>query len=355
MQAENPSSERVVCHLNLAKHYRGGERQTELLVRELATRGARQRLVVRHGHELLDRCADVEGLELTPVKPNPVAAGLAVRGAAIAHAHDARSVYSGLLAQMLFDVPFIMTRRVVAPQKSSNMRNLAYRKAAGIAAVSNAVADHLREKHPGAEVMVVPDAHAGFESDPDAVAAIRARFNGKTVIGHVGALVHSHKGQSTIIEVARQAANEHPDWQFVLCGNGEDEERFRREIGELDNIELTGWVDNVGDYLASFDVFVYPSLHEALGSTLLDALHAGLPIVASNVGGIPEFVRDGENGRLVQPENPSQLLAGIEEMLGSPAALNELHARNRDRAAQFDTAAMADAYERMYAFTEQLA
>ena len=61
-------------------------------------------------------------------------------------------------------------------------------------------------------------------------------------------------------------------------------------------------------YLASFDLFVYPSLHEALGSTLLDAMQVGLPIVASNVGGIPDIVVDGVNGILVEPEDPEALI-----------------------------------------------
>lgn len=77
-------------------------------------------------------------------------------------------------------------------------------------------------------------------------------------------LEHSVKGQLTIIETAREAATLRPDWHFLLLGSGDDEALFRREIAGLENIELVGFVDNVGDYLASFDLFVFPSLHEAL-------------------------------------------------------------------------------------------
>ena len=134
----------------------------------------------------------------------------------------------------------------------------------------------------------------------------------------------------------------------MLCGAGRHEARFRREIGDLTNVELVGWVENVGDYLAAFDLFVYPSLHEAFGSSLLDAMHFGLPIVASNVGGIPEFVEDGVNGRLVEPENAKQIVAGIEALLADDSRFAKMQSRNREKADLYSTAQMADAYETLY-------
>ena len=337
-----------ICHLSLARNYRGGERQMELLVRELATRGYSQRLVVRRGQSLVDRCQDIGNLVVREVAPNPLAAGLAARGAALAHSHEGRTVHSGLIANLLFGTPYVITRRVVAPQSRSGLRSLAYGRAAGIAAVSRAAAIELQKRHPDLDVEVVPDALTGFPVDADRVAEIRAAYDGKTLIGHVAALSHSHKGQSTIIDVARNAAASHPEWHFLLCGDGKDRDRFRQEIGDLTNIELVGWVDNVGDYLSAFDLFVYPSLHEALGSTLLDAMQFGLPIVASNVGGIPEFVEDGVNGILVEPENAAQLQKGIEGLLSDSAVLQNVRAANREKSQRYDAAHMADAYETMY-------
>src|SRR5690606_19020446 len=125
--------------------------------------------------------------------------------------------------------------------------------------------------------------------------------NGKIVIGHIGELDHSHKGQGTIIEAARELEDSRPDLHFVLVGNGKDRARFRRSASGLSNIEFAGYVDNVSVYLASFDVFVYPSLREGLGLSLLVAMHFGLPIVASRVRGIPEIVEDRKNVLLIPP------------------------------------------------------
>ena len=330
----------AICHLNLAPFFRGGERQTELLLRELARRGLRQRLVIKRGNMLKSRCADVADLEICEVSPNPLAAGMAVRGAALAHAHDGRTVYSALYANLIHDIPYILTRRVVAPQAASWFRALAYRRAMAVAAVSSAAALELSKRQPAVEPVIVPDAVAEFTVNQDEVARIRGQYPGKTLIGHIGALDHSHKGQSTIIDVARRAAEEHPEWQFVLCGEGRDEARFRAEIGSLANVELVGWVENVGDYLSSFDLFVYPSLHEAMGSTLLDAMQLGLPIVASGVGGIPGFVENGVNGLLIEPESVGQLQRAIEKTLTDNAWRSEVAKRNRDKAATFTAARM---------------
>ena len=339
---------RPICHLNLAPGYRGGERQTQLLIRELSRRGYEQRLVARRGGELPRYCDDIEGLEIRLVASNPVAAALAVRGSKVAHSHEGRSTYSGLIANWLFGIPYVITRRVVAPQSASFLRSLAYRRAARVAAVSRAAGEKLLERMPGLEYVVVPDAIADFEHDASSAAAIRAARPGKILIGHVGALDHSHKGQSTIIEVAHQVAETHPDWHFMFCGDGRDEARFRAEIGDLDNVELVGWVDNVGDYLAAFDLFVYPSLHEALGSTILDAMRFGLPVVATAVGGIPDFVEDGVHGRLVEPENAGQLQAAIEAVLADEPELEQMRERNAAHAAKYDAAHMADLYETLY-------
>ncbi len=338
----------AICHLNLAPHYRGGERQTELLVRELANRGYEQRLVIKRGNSLGERCADVERLDIRQVVSNPLAAGMAVRDSEVAHAHDGRTVYAALYANLVNRVPYVITRRVVAPQSASWPRVMAYRRARAVAAVSRAAAAELGKRNPDVDPVIVPDAVANFVVDDDEAERIRAARPGKTLIGHIGALDHSHKGQLTLIEAARIAADRYPDWHFLLCGDGRDEQTFRREIGALRNIELVGWVDNVGDYFASFDVFAYPSLHEALGSALLDAMQAGLPIAASNVGGIPDVVEDGVNGRLVEPGDAEQLVAAIADMLLDEQVLRGMADRNRARASQFSAASMADAYLALY-------
>jgi len=337
-----------LCHVNLASDYRGGERQAEVLIRELAGRARRQRLVVRRGNDLVRRCADIPDLEVVEVASNPFAAAMAARGSAIVHSHEARGVYSGLLASLLFGIPYVFTRRVPNPQRPSFLRNWSYRRAGGPVAISKAVMRSMSSLYPDIDFWIVPDAHASLQADAAVVEQIRAERAGKLLIGHVGALDHSHKGQLTIIEAARLIQHKHPDWHFMLCGSGRDEERFRAAAEGLDNIEFVGFVDNIGDYYGAFDLFVFPSLKEAIGSAMIDAMYFGLPVVASNVDGIPEFIEDGVNGRLIEPEQPEQLVAGISDLLDDPEWTASVRAANIEKAMTLDAAAMADRYEEIY-------
>lgn len=338
----------ILCHVNLAKDYRGGERQTELLVLELAARGWQQRLVVRHGQPLAERCADVPDVDIVSTSSNLVAAGRATKGTSLVHAHEARGVYAGWFATKVYGIPSMLTRRVTRTQKASWLRNRAYRSASAVVGVSQAVADQLAASYPDIAPVVIADAHGDLQVEADVATALRARYDGKVLIGHVGSYDHSAKGQLTIIDVASRAATERPDWHFLLLGAGKDEALFRERIGSLENIELVGFVENVGDYLAAFDVFVFPSLHEALGSSVLDAMQFGLPVVATRVGGIPEFVEDGVNGFLVAREAPDELMAGIDRIVGDEELAASMHLANRARAAVYDAAHMADRYEAIY-------
>ena len=348
MDELNAAALATICHINIAPDYRGGERQTELLVRELAGRGWQQRLVVRSGNPLAERCQDVSHLDVLQVAGNPVAAAVAARGSRLIHAHEARAIYSGWFASMMASIPYLVTRRVDNALKPSRIRNAAYARARSVVSISDAIAREIRRHYPDMPCTVLPDAHSELASNPDGVAAIGARYEGKTLIGHIGALDHSQKGQGTIIDAAKQCATSHPQWHFLLLGSGRDEDKFREAISGLTNIELLGFVDNVGDYLANFDLFLFPSLHEGMGSILLDAMYFGLPIVASRVGGIPEIVEDRVNGFLIEPEQPDAMIAAIDEVLSDADALDKMHNANHKKANSFSAQRMAAAYDEIY-------
>jgi glycosyltransferase involved in cell wall biosynthesis len=344
---EAGSDARRICHINLAAGFRGGERQTELLVRELAARGWKQRLVGRRGGELVRRCAGIPGLEIASVLPDAFSAALAARGCALVHAHEGRAVYSGWLLRRLAGMPFVMTRRLHHAENRSWKRSRAYRSADRVVAISKSIARSVEARYPGMTCPVVPDAHAGMTRSI-APAGRRVLPGPGLVVGHVGELHHGHKGQATIVAAARALETLRPDVRFVLVGKGRDGRRLRSLASGLGNVTFTGFVDNVQDYLAAFDVFVYPSLFEGLGSALLDAMAFGLPIVATEVGGIPEIVEDGVNGLLIPPEDPEALTAAIVRLLDDPGLRAAMSRANRARAAEFSAARMADGYEAIY-------
>lgn len=332
----------------MAGGYRGGERQTELLIRELSARGWPQRLVARAGAPLAGRCRGIDGLEIAEIFPNQVRGAVAARGAALVHAHEGRAMYSAFFLSLWRRTPFLVTRRIDHPMNDTWLRTRAYHGANCVVSISTSIANSIRAHYPDIRSTVVPSAHANMLNGRAMTAAFRERLNGKTVIGHIGELDHGHKGQGTIIRAARRLREPYPQLHFLLVGDGKDERRFRAAAAGLDNVEFVGFVDNVEDYLAVFDVFVYPSLQEGLGSSILDAMHFGLPIVASDVGGIPEIVEDRVNGLLVRPDNADDLIAALERVVGDPGLRDSMSRRNRKKAAGYDAARMASSYEEIY-------
>lgn len=342
------ASTALITHVNLARGFRGGERQTELLIRELAMRGVAQRVVLRAGQPLVDRLADVPRLECVAINKPFIAHLPRVHGAFL-HAHDGKGAHFAHAAQRWMKARYIITRRVDNRPSGSRTTRSMYRQAAGVAVLSQAIDRVMHDYLPSLSTTLIPSAAGALQVDPARAARLRESFGGDCVVGHVGALDDSQKGQHDLIRAARILSAREPGWRFVLVGGGRDESALKQAAVGCSAIQFVGHVDNVGDYLAAFDLFAFPSVHEGLGSTLLDAMQAGLPIVASAVDGIPELIEDGMNGLLVPPRNPDALAGRLSELRADPRLAVSLGENGRARVAGYTAAAMADRYLRLYA------
>lgn len=338
----------AVCHVNLSRGFRGGERQTELLVRGLAERGWRQQVVARRGEALAARLDGLPGVALFAVAGHALAAARATRGAAIVHAHEGRAIQAAWLRHRLSGTPFLVTRRIHAPPSARRLTRRMYREAACIVSISTAVKSVMDAYAPGTAGRIIPSALAHLPRDPARIAALRQRWAGRLVAGNVAALVERDKGQRMIIGAARRLADVHPELLFVLLGSGPDESALRSAAAGLANVVFEGQRDDVGDYLAAFDLFVFPSRSEGLGSTLLDAMDCGLPVVATRVGGIPDVVRDGETGLLVAMDDEAGLAAAIAGLARDPARREAMSRAARARALEFGPERMVESYARLY-------
>jgi len=297
----------IIGHVNLAHGFRGGERQTEILIRELASHGHEQIVIVRSGAELGRRLADVPNLKIRAIsKPYILNIG-AARGCTLLHAHEAKACQYAYWVKRLKRTPYVITRRVPNVPGKNLFTRAIYQNADAIIALSTAIKESMLEHNPSLEVMIVPSMSAQLPADMKEVTRIRERFKDKFIVGHVGALVNKHKGQSYLIEAAREIISSNPEIHFLLLGQGKDQARLKQQANDLNNVTFIGFVDNVGDYLGAFDLFVFPSLNEGLGSILIDAMQFELPIIASNVDGIPDLIEDNKNGMLVEPRDSSAI------------------------------------------------
>ena len=142
-----------------------------------------------------------------------------------------------------------------------------------------------------------------------------------------------------------------PDARLLLVGGGPLEEEVRDLAGSLglgSAVELTGYVDDVWGYLFRSHVFALSSDYEPLGIAVLEGMAAGLPVVATAVGGVPELVRPGVNGELVEPGDAEAMAGALTEMLSSPELARSLGEAGRAAAAGHTAARMVDRYFALY-------
>ena len=342
---------RCIAHINLAAGFRGGERQTELLLRYLAEAGWQQLLVARGGDSLASRCADIPGLDINEVSGGILSASSAFDDAALIHVHQGRAIKAAWLQSFFGGKPYIVTRRVHKSPRQNPLNRSAYHRASRVISISMAISDSLHRLDPTLNVQLIPDCSSALRASQQRSVLIRKTLgidHKAFVVGHVGALVDSHKGQQQIIEMARKSISIAPDVLYLLIGDGRDEQSLRHQASGLSNIRFTGHVDNVGDYLNVLNLFLYPSRQQGFDSVLLDALEFGLPVVATRVGGIPEIIEDGVNGFLFEVNDTRAMLKAILRLrddLKLAAAIGE---ENKRAAEAYTPAKMSKCYELIY-------
>jgi glycosyltransferase involved in cell wall biosynthesis len=143
-------------------------------------------------------------------------------------------------------------------------------------------------------------------------------------------------------------------WRLAIAGRGEEEASLRRlaiDAGIADRVHLLGYRADVANVLAAGDVYAMPSLSEGLPLALIEAMFAGKPVVASDVGGIPEVVTNGTDGLLVPAGDPAALAAALKRLFLDTALAERLRTAARRRAeGAFGVERMVDEYEKLYGF-----
>ena len=131
--------------------------------------------------------------------------------------------------------------------------------------------------------------------------------------------MEEHKGLKYLLEAASLLLQSKNDVSFLLVGEGVLKKELKILCADLKiekNVIFAGEQSDISEILSLSDIFVLPSLREGLPLTILEAMACGKPVIATNVGGIPEIVKDGENGILVYPKDPETLYMAMNELLG---------------------------------------
>ncbi|TPE54660.1 glycosyltransferase family 4 protein [Maribrevibacterium harenarium] len=340
-----------ITHVNLAKGFRGGERQTAILITELSkNKDISQQLVCRKDSPLRDHLSKVQNLKFIDAN-HQLCGHFSVKKTDIIHAHEAKAVHWAFLQHLLKKTPYILTRRVDTPIKKKLLNKLTYSNASRRIAISRLIKEIINEKGWG-DADLIFSTKGDLAYDDDSSKLIRMQFKNKKLVGHIGALVDRHKGQKLIIESAHKLEKTHPHLHFLCLGEGRDQTELMKLSQQLNNISWLGFKDNIGDYINAFDYFIFPSRNEGLGSTLLDVIDAGVPIIASDAGGIPDII-NGTTGISIPSNDPQALTEAIIKLDSDTKLQQELVSNAKKHLFEFSPQYCAQKYLEIYNITRK--
>jgi len=335
-----------VVHLEAGRHLYGGAVQVLLLVEGLESRGVENVLVVPSGSGVEEE-ATRRGL---PVRALPMAGEadlafpfrfrklLRAEGADLVHLHSRRGADTlGALTARLAGVPAVLSRRVDNPEPGWAL-GAKYRMYEAVITISRAIGEVLESQ--GVPPEKIHCVHSALDPTPFQAPCDREAFPAEfgiephdLVVGMAAQFI-PRKGHQILLDAVPSVLAKHPGTRFILFGRGplRDEVGARiREWGLHERVLLPGFRDDLARLLPCLDVLVHPATREGLGIILLQASAAGVPIVATRAGGIPEAVVEGENGLLVPPNDPVALAEALESLLSDPDRAAALGAAGRVR------------------------
>ena len=288
----------------------------------------------------------------------PPAGALARHRPALVHSYLYGCHWIDALLVRLVGVPYVGARRNLAHWREGAVlarERWRDRRSAAIVANSEAVAAVARQEGaPADRLVVIPNGVDMPAADPEARSRARAELGlgpAERVVGSVGSL-KAIKDPVTLLEAfARLVAGGAAD-RLVLIGAGPLLAPLRdraRALGCADRLLLTGARVEPEALLGAFDVFALASRTEGFSNALVEAMAAGLPVVATRVGGNVEAVLAGETGELVAPGDAGEMAVALAALLGDPARAARLGTAARLRVARhYSAAAMVEAHGALY-------
>jgi glycosyltransferase involved in cell wall biosynthesis len=356
-----------ILHVNTEKTWRGGEQQTLYLLKGLKKRNITSHLLCQPGSPMEER-AKKAAIEVFPVAMHGEVDLFAICRLRIhikrfnydiIHSHTSHAHTLAFLASLGIRTRLLVSRRVdfsIFRHSFLHLSGIKYRSMADYyIAISHKIKDILvRDGVPRQRIFVV---HSGI--DPERFTAVSMdhlipEFNLKSnepVVVNVAHLA-GHKGQQYLVRAIPLVLAKIPVARFFIVGEGElmnDLQALAASLGLNKELIFTGFRQDVGAFYHVADLFVMSSVQEGLGTAVIDALALGKPVIATNSGGIPEIIRNGETGRLVAPADPAALAEGIIELLTNPERARRMARRGQEVVRQkFSIDAMVDKNMEVY-------
>jgi glycosyltransferase involved in cell wall biosynthesis len=273
----------------------------------------------------------------------------------ILHLHSAHAHTIGILASLLAPTKIVVSRRVDFHLRKNPLSWLKYRiRIDKIIAVSYGVKKVLMED--GIDEEKIDVVYSGIDLNKfknQNGAYLYDEFNlsrDSPIIGVIAALA-PHKDHKNFIKAAYLIKKKVPQAKFLIVGDGplKDElKSFTAQLNLKDSVIFTGFREDIPAFLSIFDIFLLSSYLEGFCTSLLDAQLLGVPIVATNTGGIPEIIEDGVNGLLAPPRDPTALAQAALKLIEDRALARKLAAAGKESVKKFSKERMIASTEKIY-------
>jgi len=282
----------------------------------------------------------------------------------VLHAHDLMSNLIGVTAARLAGIPMIISSRRYLDLEwwNGTWRNRIlgwiYELSTHVIVNSKSICDLLvtRDGVPEQKIHVIHnaiDTCCFSEAFPVQDATLSSVSRDSTLVAVVANMYSPVKGHATLIAAARHVCHHAPQALFLLIGDGTERPKLERQVKEAGlqkHFLFLGSREDVPQLLASCDLFVLPSASEGLPNALLEAMAAGLPAIATSVGGVPEVIEHEVTGLLVPPSEPVALSKAILSLLNDEELRHRLARAGRERVVRhFNFDRLMDVLKTLYA------
>lgn len=336
-----------ICHVNLASGFSGGERQTLQLIKQQVREGYQLTVVMNPKSDLVNEvrklgCKVVLATHFTKAHSKTI-----TQDCTLIHVHEGRAIYWALIQHLLHGIPYIVTRRIDNSLKNKWLSRLAYNKASALIGLSAEIVSKLQEFHSVDKIHKIPSSPVSYSIDQNKVDQIWNQFKGKFIVIHAANIL-KHKGFDVTVAAAKLLGVKNPRVQFLLLGDGPEREKLEQQTQGLTNIRFMGKQKDMGSWFAAADLLIHPSYTEGLGSVILEAMVAGLPVIGSNAGGIPDIIEHDVSGLLCEAGDGKQLAQQIDQLENDKALRRRLQTGGKEKLKQFDIVYTASLYKDLY-------
>ena len=347
-----------ILHITSAKTWRGGERQIQYLIEGMNDKG--------HSNSLMSPKVSIIGYRSSEIVTSQLAFRTGLFGRFhnvfslmsyckshkidLIHGHDSHAHTLIWLAYRLggLKTKSIITRRLINPIKNRSIPKYNYPKIERIVCISNAVRKVLIPSIKDIHRLVV--IHSAVKISTEIDNHKSRKEDSKFVVGYVAAFTEE-KDHATFLATAKHLISKYPQvsFRFLLVGDGPLIEQIKIESKRIEgDFVFTGFLEEVNQVYNDMDILLHTSKSEALGTSILDAMKYGLPVVGSKVGGIPEIIQNGINGFLCEIGDYDEMANAVYNLATNSELYTAFSKKGKELVLNFEVSTLVNMTHELY-------